>query len=130
VEPGASNNPTAFGKTFVDRHASYLVRRVRFRYALKVVRFLQILLVVLLCSIPATRAQEVPASSRPLMAQAAESRLVWVNTATGIYHYPDTRWYGKTKQGKFMSEAEARAQGYRRLETGSDGWRQMNRTDS
>jgi hypothetical protein len=28
----------------------------------------------------------------------SESRLVWVNTATGIYHYSGTRWYGKTKQ--------------------------------
>lgn len=130
MEPRASNNPTGFGKTFVDRHASYLVRREGFRYALKVVRFVQILLVVLLFSIPAARAQEAPISTGPLTAQSSENRLVWVNTATGIYHYPDTRWYGKTKQGKFMSEAEARAQGYRRLETGSDGWRQMNRTDS
>jgi len=25
-------------------------------------------------------------------------------------HYPATRWYGNTKQGKFMSEADARSQ--------------------
>ena len=31
---------------------------------------------------------------------------VWVNAATGIYHYPGTRWYGNTNQGEFMSEAE------------------------
>jgi hypothetical protein len=41
------------------------------------------------------------------MAQAAEIRLVWVLTATDVYHNSGTRWYGKTKQGKFMSEAEA-----------------------
>jgi hypothetical protein len=41
-----------------------------------------------------------------------------VNTATGVYHYPGTRWYGNTKQGKFMSEAEARAHGYRPARNG------------
>jgi hypothetical protein len=30
-------------------------------------------------------ARETPTSTRPLMAQAAESRLVWIDTATCIY---------------------------------------------
>ncbi len=38
---------------------------------------------------------------------------VWVNTNSGIYHCPGTRWYGKTKQGKYMSECEAMKAGYR-----------------
>jgi len=38
---------------------------------------------------------------------------VWVNTNSGIYHCPGSRWYGKTKQGKYMSECEALKAGYR-----------------
>jgi competence protein ComEA len=32
--------------------------------------------------------------------------MVWVNTSTGVYR-KSGRWYGKTKQGKFMTESGA-----------------------
>lgn len=38
---------------------------------------------------------------------------VWVNSNSGVYHCPGTRWYGNTKQGEFMSQAEAQKKGYR-----------------
>lgn len=38
---------------------------------------------------------------------------VWVNTSSGVYHCQGTRWYGNTKQGKYMEECEAKKAGYR-----------------
>jgi hypothetical protein len=39
--------------------------------------------------------------------------MVWVNLDSGVYHKEGTRWYGKTKNGKFMNEADAIKAGYR-----------------
>ena len=39
--------------------------------------------------------------------------MVWVNTSSGVYHCPNTRWYGNTKNGKYMTQQEAQAKGYR-----------------
>jgi hypothetical protein len=36
---------------------------------------------------------------------------VWVNTETHVFHKEGSKWYGKTKQGKYMSEAEAVKEG-------------------
>jgi len=38
---------------------------------------------------------------------------VWVNTTSGVYHCPNTRWYGNTKNGKYMTQQEAQSKGYR-----------------
>ncbi|HEY7335577.1 MAG TPA: hypothetical protein VH639_11885 [Bryobacteraceae bacterium] len=43
---------------------------------------------------------------------AKSSGKVWVNTDSGIYH-KSGRWFGATKQGKFMTEDEAVRAGYK-----------------
>jgi hypothetical protein len=44
--------------------------------------------------------------------------IVWVNLTTGVYHYKGERWYGRTKNGSYMSEADAIKAGYRPTQNG------------
>jgi hypothetical protein len=37
---------------------------------------------------------------------------VWVNTNSGAYHCPGTRWFGKTHEGHYMTQKEAQEKGY------------------
>jgi hypothetical protein len=37
--------------------------------------------------------------------------MVWVNTASKVYHCPTDRYYGKTKAGKYVTESAALAEG-------------------
>jgi hypothetical protein len=47
-----------------------------------------------------------PAFAAPPQRQNKEIK-VWVNTNSGVYHCPGTRWYGNTKRGKYEGECEA-----------------------
>ncbi len=44
---------------------------------------------------------------------APEKGMVWVNLESKVYHKEGSRWYGKTVNGKYMTEADAIKAGYR-----------------
>ena len=44
-------------------------------------------------------------------------KVVWLNTDSHIYHYQGARYYGATKKGAYMCEADAKAAGDRASRT-------------
>jgi hypothetical protein len=67
-------------------------------------------------SSPEPRSSSQPttsASSATAGNQQGGPGMVWVNPKTKVFHRQGDRWYGKTKNGKYMTEADAVAAGYR-----------------
>ena len=72
------------------------------------------------------------AASKPSAAKSSQIEgrvapvkgMVWVNTKSGVFHGEGDRWYGKTKEGKFMTEADAVKAGYRAAEEGGTAKKQ------
>ena len=49
----------------------------------------------------------------PTLAAQGAPDSVWVNLRSGVYHCPGTRDFGATSRGEYLSEAAARARGFR-----------------
>ena len=54
----------------------------------------------------------VRASENSRVSEATSTK-VWINTKSGVYHCPGTRWYGATKSGEYATERQARTDGNR-----------------
>ncbi len=71
---------------------------------------------IALCCPLAARAQTNTTKRQPFQpadkqAPGAAPNKVWLNLPTWVYHCPTDRYYGRTKDGKYLTEPEARATG-------------------
>lgn len=68
---------------------------------------------------PAAKSHDSAKSSTTEARVPPEKGMVWVNTSSKVYHKEGDRWYGKTKEGKFMTEADAIKAGYHASKEGA-----------
>lgn len=90
-----------------------------------------LMLAIVSCSVtmfaPSIATAKAPVSTGTLQMFATESaaqahcpkdEVVWLNTASGIYHEQGMRWYGRTKHGAYVCKREANAAGDRDTRNG------------
>jgi hypothetical protein len=59
-----------------------------------------------------TPAKPAAKSTASEVQKPPQAGMVWANTKSKIYHKEGDQWYGKGKNGKWMTEADAKKAGY------------------
>ena len=62
-------------------------------------------------AVPAANGEGQFTSEAAAKGHCPSDTVVWVNTKSGKYFYSGHHWYGTTKQGAYMCEADAKGAG-------------------
>jgi hypothetical protein len=75
-------------------------------------------------SVPKTATTPKVTKAAPTAAEIADAKtkgLVWCNNNTKVYHLADSKFYGTTKNGKFMAVADAQKAGFKQAQDNPTG---------
>jgi hypothetical protein len=61
---------------------------------------------------------QTPLHQPPAGMMCTGDKLVWVNTRSHVYHFKGERYFGSTKEGKFICERDADKEGDRPTRNG------------
>ena len=64
-------------------------------------------------AVTAAPIRDAKATAVTVVGSASAAIKVWVNTSSGVYHCPNTRYYGTTKKGVYMEQSAAQRAGHR-----------------